>query len=45
VDLMLNDGHLIPTFAICNRPLSAHYWTGITVSCLFIIRSLNAVWN
>ena len=40
---MLNDGHLISTFAICNGPLTAHYWREITVPFLFITQSLNAV--
>ena len=28
---MLNDGKLIPTFSVCNRPLIPYYWTRIMV--------------
>ena len=42
---MLNDGHLIQAFVICNGPLIAHCWMVITVMCLFITQSLNAIWN
>jgi len=28
---MLNDGHLIPMFAVNNGALTAHYWTEIMV--------------